>query len=148
MHPRAHLHVEDPAMPAVSSSRPWWLNAAAAALMLSFASGCDNAGSNTGTGEEFSIQVGLINGDALIGNPIHLFAPGETFPCCRVNQLETRNVTLTVKSGQKVTFQAGRSGTVLKSVQCTVNGAAGKIVRWTPTSAGSDNGSLTCHTGW
>jgi hypothetical protein len=147
MHPRAHHHVEDPAMSAVPSSRPWRLYAAAA-LLLAFATSCSSEPDIGGPGGSYFIEVGLINGDSNLGNPIHLFAAAETFPCCRVEPLSTRNVSLDVKTGDKITFKAGRNGTVLKTVQCTVQGGAGKIVRWTPTSTGSDQGSLTCHTGW
>lgn len=94
------------------------------------------------------VTIGLINGDALAGQPIHLFGPAEDFPCCQVAQLSNRDVVVTVKQGAKLTFRAGRSGTILKTVTCTVNNDAGKIVRWTPTANGSNSGTLSCHTGW
>lgn len=118
------------------------LGVAAAVLLVSAA--CGDGPSDAGN----SIQVGLINGDSNLGQPIHLFGPGDDFPCCRVDPLSTLDVFLTVKSGDQVTFRAGRSGTILATVQCTVNNFAGKIVRWNPASVGSNTGTLTCHTGW
>lgn len=134
-------------MSLVSSSHLRRLRGLALAVLLTSVAGCSSDPTEH-SGDEFSLEVGLINGDVLLGQPIHLFGPGETFPCCRVDPLSTREIFKTVKVGDKLTFQAGRSGSILKSVQCTVNNTAGKIVKWTPSSTGSDNGTLSCHTGW
>jgi len=121
--------------------------ATVAAILLASAA-CGDPPTEHTPGEEFSVKVGLINGDANIGLPIHLFGPGEDFPCCQVAQLGNRDFFGTAKVGDKMTFRAGRSGSILKTVECTVNNNAGKVVRWTPTSNGSNTGTLTCHTGW
>lgn len=120
------------------------------AAMLVLTAACGDSGliqEPDGDGK-IQITIGLINGDALAGNPIHLFGPGEDFPCCQVPQLGNRDVYANVKEGDKLTFRAGRSGNILKSVTCTVQATNNKIVRWTPSANGSNTGTLSCHTGW
>ena len=119
------------------------------AFALMIGAACGASPGHTGPAGQLSFQVTLINGDALIGEPIHMFAPGESFGCCRVMPLEWRDVVVTgFNEGQKVTFSVGRLQKVLKSVQCTARNDNNKVVKWVPSSIGSDSGSLVCQTGW
>jgi hypothetical protein len=64
---------------------------------------------------------------------IHLFAPGETFPCCQICPPGfTRQTVVTLKRGSSVTFRAGRNGQILDSQSCRVTGEEGDVfsVRW------------------
>jgi hypothetical protein len=91
-------------------------------LVLAAGSACSSdPKESTGDGTLF-FTVSLLNGDALIGKPIHMF--------------------------DKLTFSVGRNGAVLKSVQCSSDSDANKVVKWNPSSNGSDSGNLTCQTNW
>ncbi len=116
--------------------------------VLFVASGCGDGPTEHTPGGDLQVQISLINGDANIGQPIHLFGPDETFPCCQVQPLTERTIFVTVKAGDKITFKAGRNGNILKTVQCTANTSSGKVVKWIPTANGADTGTLACQTNW
>lgn len=93
---------------------------------------------------DVEISVRLENLDTpLIGQPVHIFAPGETFPAGRLDVGEFRVVTLTVAEDESISFQAGRSGNILTTKSCTYTGnpGANRKVTW----GGS---SLSCSSGW
>jgi len=120
-----------------------------AAFSLVFGAACGETSTGTAQGDDLSFEVSLLNGDALSGKPIHMFAPGETFPCCQVPQLEWRDIQVTKhKANTQITFSVGRNGNVLKSVSCTVKDPDNKIVKWVPSASGSDSGQLVCQVGW
>ncbi|HJU87347.1 MAG TPA: hypothetical protein VJ788_08275, partial [Gemmatimonadota bacterium] len=82
-------------------------------------------------GEEFRASVTLVAHDGISGGIaqgecIHLFAPGEDFPCCQVCRPVDagrvfRQTFLNVKRGESYTFRAGRNGVELGVKTCTVS---------------------------
>jgi hypothetical protein len=82
-------------------------------------------------GEEFRASVTLvahdgISGGIATGECIHLFAPGEDFPCCQVCRPPDvgrvfRQTFMNVKRGDSYIFRAGRNGVELGVKTCTVS---------------------------
>ena len=114
--------------------------------VLTMGLACDSCGTEeSGHGDEaLEFSVALWNRDATTN--VHLFTPGEDFPCCQVAPRLIRDVDLSgVSTNEDLTFSVGRNGVILKAVTCTVrNAAAGKGVDWQPTADGASTGSLTC----
>lgn len=94
--------------------------------------------------EEFTTNISLTSGDV---DCVHLFAPGENFPCCQVCPSGTfsRTTVMTLKQGNSYTFRVGRNGQILATTSCRVIGTqdSGYNVLW------STAGELLCSgSGW
>ncbi|HET6637249.1 MAG TPA: hypothetical protein VFH82_00495 [Gemmatimonadota bacterium] len=93
--------------------------------------GGDETDNPLAVGDEFRASVTLvahdgINGGIAVGECIHLFAPGEDFPCCQVCRPQDvgrvfRQTFMNVKRGDSYTFRAGRNGVELGVKTCTVS---------------------------
>lgn len=76
------------------------------------------------------ITVVLIS-DGSNGLPIHILVPGESFG--EANRLEPgqqRETRERIPESSRITFRAGRNGTVLVTVTCDVVAATDGFVRW------------------
>ena len=88
--------------------------------------------------EEFDANVRLSASGLAERECIHLFGPGETFPCCQVCNRETaatrRSILVHMKKGNTVIFTAGRNEQFLASTGCRVAGGPDSFyeVRWSP----------------
>ena len=103
---------------------------------------CSEDKSNPLEADEFTAVVDLLNERS---DPIHIFAPGEDFPCCRVDPQSIRNVTMTLKPGSSYTFRAGRLGAELARVSCTVPRTATGSERYAIFWEGD---RVSCPLGW
>lgn len=101
---------------------------------------CDSSGPPT-TRDRADIAITLRNSDAL---PVHLFAPGETFPCCQIAPGGTRPLTLNLGNGDDVTFAAGRNEQLIASGRCVL-GSTGFLARAAEVSF---QGSTVRCVGW
>ena len=97
--------------------------------------------------DRFSVVVSMENrGD----QPVHIFAPGEDFPCCRVEAGGVRNKTMTVERSTNVVFRAGRSQQIVATETCTVAPGATETRSWAITywdaqgSAANPCGGRSC----
>ena len=71
----------------------------------------------TATDGPHNVQVVFRNQDT---QPVHLFAvdAGETFPCCRLDVGQSRQVAVT--ANDKIVVRAGRNGEELNTTTCKV----------------------------
>ena len=101
-------------------------------LVLEGGSCGDETDNPLAVGDEFRADVklyaagGASTGGIAQGECIHLFAPGEDFPCCQVCRpvdvgTVFRQTFLNVKRGDSYTFRAGRNGLELAVKTCTVS---------------------------
>lgn len=63
----------------------------------------------------------------LDSTPVHMFSPGETFPCCQLNAGGARSVTVRYEVGAStgIQFSAGRNGVIGATTTCRpLNGGA------------------------
>jgi hypothetical protein len=119
-----------------------------AMIVLLQASSCNDTENPLAEGEEFLAAVNL--SDISPFDPaqgcIHLFAPGETFPCCQVCNsaisVASRNVPggMNVKRGSSYVFRAGRNGVILDEQSCRVSTGSGTSLGVSWTGAGLDCG--------
>jgi hypothetical protein len=119
------------------------------ALLLISCGGTDVVGGDPNA-PTHDVTIRLENNDqVLLGDAVHLFAPGETFPSGRVEPAFFRNVVIKLRRQEKASFQAGRSGSILKTIQCT---CATACPQSTPGTVGSPkvtwNGSALACVGW
>ena len=81
------------------------------------------APTNGVTDDVYTTVVDLVNQE---GQAVHLFAPGEDFPCCRVTEglptASIRNISMQLQRGKSYTFRAGRNGTIVDTVSCKSEG--------------------------
>lgn len=89
--------------------------------------------------DEFAATVTLTNPAV---DCVHLFAPGEDFPCCQVCNSE-RTVVMNLTRQETYTFRAGRNGEELDTQLCRAVGAQGDefTVLW-------QGAGLTCRDGF
>jgi hypothetical protein len=105
---------------------------------------CDDSPNPLAEGEELRANIELRESALEQGECIHLFAPGEDFPCCQVCRAAgfggSRNVSMDVTRGSTLVFRAGRNGEVLDEQSCRVSTGTGSvfIVEW--IGAGLDCG--------
>lgn len=89
---------------------------------------------------EFTTNVNLLLAHQQFSECLHLFAPGEDFPCCQVcpGGFAGRTVAMTLKNGSSYTFRAGRNGELLAEKSCTVRGGRNDTYQVTMLSGGLD----------
>lgn len=85
-------------------------------FLVLFAGPCDDDGGPTDNDGDADVTVVLRN-DAAI--PVHLFGPGEDFPCCRLESGANRQITLVLRENEQANFSAGRNGDVIDTITCT-----------------------------
>jgi hypothetical protein len=114
-------------------------------FVLLQASGCgDDSPNPLAEGEEVRATIELRETALEEGECIHLFAPGEDFPCCRICRTGAvggaRTVSMDVTRGSSLVFRAGRNGEILDEQSCRVSTASGSLfaVEW--IGAGLDCG--------
>lgn len=98
------------------------------------ASGCgDDTANPLAEGEEIRADIQLAETGLTDGECIHLFAPGENFPCCQVCRVGDvsgfRNVSMDVTRGSSLVFRAGRNGEILDEQSCRVSTGTGTLFR-------------------
>jgi hypothetical protein len=84
--------------------------------------------------DEFDKTVDLFNDDGLESSCVHVFAPGETFPCCQVctssqGMAGQRTVVMHLVRQQRYEFRAGRNGEILATKSCKASGAESERFR-------------------
>ena len=109
------------------------------------ASGCgDDTANPLAEGEEIRASIELTETGLEPDECIHLFAPGEDFPCCQVCRTGSvggsRTVSIDVTRGSTLLFRAGRNGEILDEQSCRVSTEAGTIFRVTWIGAGLECG--------
>ena len=88
-----------------------------------------------------TVIVHLFNKDTgVLGEPIHVLAPEEGLPCCRIEPGDSRQVSLSMQHNALFQFLAVRSGTEQGRITCQWKGGSSPNVAW-------DGSKLTC-TGW
>lgn len=123
---------------------PWKLVLVPVSFVFLQASGCgENTENPLAEGEEFLATIELRETALEAGECIHLFAPGEDFPCCQVCRTGgagSRGVSMEVTRGSSLVFRAGRNGEILDEQSCRVSTGTGTvlIVEW--IGAGLDCG--------
>lgn len=93
------------------------------AVLLAFVGGC--GGSSSTEPGDFDIHVTFQNLDTpVIGSPVHIFGPSESFPQGRLEPGESR-VSGGIGTGANgsVEFKAGRAGIILNTKSCTCGSA-------------------------
>ena len=90
--------------------------------------------------QEFTTNVSLLLAHQQFTECLHLFSPGEDFPCCQVcpGGFAGRTVAMTLKNGSSYTFRAGRNGEILAEKSCTVRGGRNDEYQVTMLSGGLD----------
>lgn len=74
---------------------------------------------------DFGVDVTLQNLDTpVVGQAVHIFGPGETFPSGRLEPGASRVISgMTFSVGESAVFQAGRNGSILATRSCTCSEA-------------------------
>ena len=114
----------------------WTLLLLPVMVLVLEAGSCDDSPNPLAEGEEFHASIELRETGLEDGECIHLFAPGEDFPCCQVCRTGTvggaRNVSMDVTRGSSLVFRAGRNGEILDEQSCRVSTGTATIliVEW------------------
>ena len=88
-----------------------------------------------------NVVVHIFNDDTgVLGEAIHVLAPGEGLPGCRVEPGDIRQVPLSVQTYALFQFPAVRNGTEQGRITCQWKGGAAPNVAW-------DGSALKC-TAW
>ena len=88
-----------------------------------------------------TVVVHLFNNDTdVLGDAIHILAPQEGLPCCRIEQGDNRQVAISMQHNALFQFLAVRNGTEQGRITCQWKGGSAPNVAW-------DGSKLKC-TAW
>ena len=88
-----------------------------------------------------NIVVHIFNNDTgVLGEAIHVLAPQEGLPCCRIEPGDIRLIPLSVQHNALLQFLAVRNGTEQGRITCQWKGGSAPNVAW-------DGSKLSC-TAW
>ena len=125
----------------------------ASLLVLKGARGCPlapDSGSGDPDAPDIELTVRLENLETpVLGEAVHLFGSGETFPCCQVEPGLSRTIVYTARQNDHVDFQAGRNGTILANKRCTCTSVCPERGTSSPATVRVTwNGSALACVGW